>query len=37
MPDTKYLSKQNDLEKVHEHLSDYVNEQYVTAALAINT
>jgi hypothetical protein len=34
IPDTKYLSKRNDLEKVLKHLPDYVNEQYVTAAFA---
>ena len=37
IPDTKYLSKQNDLEKVLKHLPDYVNEQYVTAAFAKST
>jgi hypothetical protein len=37
IPDTKYLSKRNDLEKVLKHLPDYVNEQYVTAAFAKST
>jgi hypothetical protein len=34
MPDTKFVSKRNDLEKILKHLPDYVNEQYITAAFA---
>jgi hypothetical protein len=37
MPDTKYLSKRNELEKVLEHLTDYVYEEYVIAAFVKST
>jgi hypothetical protein len=29
MPDTKYLSKRDDLDRILKHLPSYVNEQYV--------
>jgi hypothetical protein len=37
MPDSKYLSRRDDLDRILKHLPSYVNEQYVTAAFAKST
>ncbi len=37
MPDSKYLSKRGDLDRILKHLPSYVNEQYVTAAFTKST